>query len=401
MGCFCSAKHVWILVALLLVIWLAPAVPGAKEDLRINCFLLGSVLRGICPLPEYFSEDPLFTYESDPQQAGLSLEERKRLDRLYFPRNKQTLITKFDMYFVYDPRLDHFTPRQFMDLYEASVEEGMPSLWAFGPSYGYICQTILNDVLPISAYDGYYHKPWHVVFRRNLEPVFTPFIELGMERVPGEAYGRMQPRQGTVTWADMKPFDLPWMVSWRPGPKGGLSWVCADEFNVVWWALTLETRGMNPYAIDLMTNLVLYSLNRPLISDIQLRRNARARLSSFRSEVIGILSMLEFADKFGANTIPLSKRIAELESDVQDARDRYLEQDYANSISLTEAASQTLAKIGTDAVRLKDQALFWVFVSEWLTVTAASLFGGAVVWTLMIRRKMYRAVKVTRVKPSY
>jgi len=393
-------KGARLVVAIVIMVPMAPAL-APNEDVRINCFLLGSVLRGICPLPEYFSEDPLFTYESDPQQAGLTLIERKRLDRLYFPRTKQVLITKFDMYFVFDPRLEHFTSRQFMDLYEASVEEGMPSLWAFGPSYGDICLTILNDVLPISDYDGYYHKPWRVVFRTDLEPVFTPFIKLGMEKVPGEAYGWMQPCQGAVTWADMKPFDFPWMVSWRPGPNGGLSWVCADEFNMVWWALTLETRGTNPYAIDLMTNLVLYSLGRPLVSDIQLRHNARTRLSTFRAEELGILSMLEFADKFGANTLSLSKRITDLESDVKDALNRYFEQDYTGSINLVEAVSVALTEIGNDAVRLKDQALFWVYVSEWLTVTAASTFGGVMVWTLMVRRRMYRAVKVTRIRPGY
>jgi len=71
------------------------------------------------------------------------------------------------------------------------------------------------------------------------------------------------------------------------------------------------------------------------------------------------------------------------------------------SINLVETVSGTLTEIGNDAVRLKDQALFWVYVSEWLTVTAASMLGGVMIWTLMVRRRMYRAVEVTRIRPGY
>ena len=58
--------------------------------------------------------------------------------------------------------------------------------------------------------------------------------------------------------------------------------------------------------------------------------------------------------------------------------------------------SSKLKEITALAVQLKDQALFWVFISEWLAVTSAAIFAGILVWTLMIRRKAYRPVKVTR-----
>ncbi len=374
---------------------------GASEGVRINCFLLGSVLPGICPLPSYFTEDPLFTYESDPQQAGLPLEERKRLDRLYFPRTRQILVEKFDMVFVFDPRLDHFSARQFGDLDWAFREGGMPSLWAFGPSYTAIHASILDETLPISAYDGYFHRPWRVVFRTDREPVFTPFIALGMERVPGEAYGWMQPRQGAVVWADMVPYNYPWMVSWRPTPNGGLAWVCADEFNMYWWALMPETRGTNPYAIDLMTNLVLYSLGRPLIADIFMRREARHVISLYRTEKLTILSMLEFADKFGANILPLSNEITGMDSEYATAMESYLHQEYPTAIGIMNSISLRLTEIGGRAIRLKDEALFWVYVSEYAVVTAAAIMTGSMVWTIMVRRKVYKAVQVTRIRTQY
>lgn len=373
----------------------------AKQE-RISCLLIGSVIPGVCPLPNYFTEDPLFTYVSDPQQSGLPEEERLRLDRLYFPRTRKVLVDKFDMVFIYDPRLQHWEPRFFSDLNYAFREAGMPSLWSFGPSYPFIASTVFYETLPIYDYSGYFHSPWHIEIRDDREPVFLPFRELGMQRVVGYGYGRMLPRQGSTTWVDIQPQDLPWMVSWRPGGKeAGLSWVCADEFCIYWWALAPSVRGQNPFAIDMMTNLVLHSLDLPLITDVRARREARYLLSSLRAEESLVLSMIEWADKFGANTMPLSERVAELNLDMAKAKEHYLDQEYDSAITILDSTSSEMAAMTKDAVDLKNAALRWVFVSEWLVVTATFCLSGASVWSLMVRRKVYRPAAATRVSPTY
>lgn len=48
------------------------------------------------------------------------------------------------------------------------------------------------------------------------------------------------------------------------------------------------------------------------------------------------------------------------------------------------------------AVKVKNEALFWVYVVEWLSVSGVSRVSGVVVWTLMVRRRMYREVKTTK-----
>jgi len=40
--------------------------------------------------------------------------------------------------------------------------------------------------------------------------------------------------------------------------------------------------------------------------------------------------------------------------------------------------------------------MYWIFVTEWLVVSATGLICGFAVWTLMIKRRLYREVKVTR-----
>ena len=50
------------------------------------------------------------------------------------------------------------------------------------------------------------------------------------------------------------------------------------------------------------------------------------------------------------------------------------------------------------ALRAKQTALFWVYVIEWLVVTATLLVCATVLWALMVRRRLYREVSATRIK---
>ena len=49
-----------------------------------------------------------------------------------------------------------------------------------------------------------------------------------------------------------------------------------------------------------------------------------------------------------------------------------------------------------EAVKLKNQALFWVYVIEWLAITGTAMLTGFLTWSLMVRRKLYREVKTLR-----
>ncbi|MBU7004241.1 MAG: hypothetical protein HXS50_01645, partial [Theionarchaea archaeon] len=158
-----------------------------------------------------------------------------------------------------------------------------------------------------------------------------------------------------------------------------------------------ESRGKNPYGIDLVTNLILHSLDRPLIGDVLSRREARGRISSFMAEKLLVISMLEWADLFGANTMSLSQSLLDLDSSVSEAVGFYLEQDYDSVMGIMDRVRLTINEIGQRAVGLKDAALFWVFLLEWLAVTATSMITGVVLWTLMVRRRMYRNVGTTRI----
>ena len=124
-------------------------------------------------------------------------------------------------------------------------------------------------------------------------------------------------------------------------------------------------------------------------------------ISTFTGQKLLVLSMMEWADNFGANILPLADRLQEAEELVEVVVDLYLEQDYSEAIARMQSAQSMIGEITAEAVRLKDQALFWVYVIEWLAVTSASMVAAFTLWTLMVRRGLYRSVGTTRMRQSY
>jgi hypothetical protein len=367
-------------------------VPAESELSKISGFVIGYIRYD--PFKILFMQDPLFTYSLYPLPSDLDDSDKRKLDRVYYPRTRKILIENYDLMVFHDARIMHFTSRQIHDLDYAFREAGMTSMmnmrgsfmwdWVWEP-------TILYDVAPINYHDDNRYVAHQVVFRRERDPVFLPFLEFGIEKVIGNAVAEMRVKQGATIWSDAKPQNQPWLVSWKPGMNAGMQWVlnqCQD-----WWS-----EKNNPYVPDMATNMILYSMDRPLISDIHARRETRSLFASLQSQKSLILSMMEWADTFGANTLSLSERLTDLENEMKDTINDYLDQNYDAAISSLESVSPMVSEISRDAVRLKNEALFWVYTSEWLTVTSAGIVSGVTVWNLMIRRRMYRTIETTKLR---
>jgi uncharacterized membrane protein YgdD (TMEM256/DUF423 family) len=57
-----------------------------------------------------------------------------------------------------------------------------------------------------------------------------------------------------------------------------------------------------------------------------------------------------------------------------------------------------IRELEQQAVELKNQALIWVYAVEWLAVTGTALFCGFILWTIMVQRRLYKEVRVTKAK---
>ena len=196
--------------------------------------------------------------------------------------------------------------------------------------------------------------------------------------------------------------DPPWLVSWKPGGSNpGEQWVLAQLNHWPGTGGDWLSEENNPNALDIAANMIFYSLDMPLISDIMTRREARRLFTSLQSQKSVILSMMEWAETFGADIAPLSRRLMDLERDMDGAIDDYIDQDYPATIAFLQSVSPTVAKMANDAVRVKDRALFWIYVIEWAVATSTILISGMVIWKLMVRRRLYREVSGTRLTRVY
>jgi hypothetical protein len=381
-----------------LILTLGPSVAAGD---RISALVVGVVTPTYNPFSALFAEDPLFTYRAYPVCGVCSQDESRKLARMYYPRTRDELTSNYRVMAFCEARIEHFLTRQLHDLDYAFREAGMVGAASPGCSWDSAWMpTILYDLMPVSQYYDYVRlNPYRVVFVREREPVFTPFTELGMEKVTGKNYHYMTPRGGATIWAEMRPNRNPWLVSWRPGgSNAGMMWVFTGTFDAPWWGLVYGSAGDNPYAIDMLTNLLFYSLDMPLIQDIHGRREARTVLSTFQARKLLALHVMEWADKFGANILPLSQQVIVVEAEAEEAMEHYIEQDYAGTVTAMEAMSQTILKITEEAVRLKNETMAWIYASEWLVVSSTSLITGTVIWGLLVRRRMYRKAGSTRLR---
>jgi hypothetical protein len=386
-----------------LVILLFPPGVGSEDDGRIPALAMGAIDPTRNPFTACFIEDPQFTYSAyllgGAEFMRMTKEERRKLDRRYYPRTGRELVGSYDIIVFCAARFEHFTPGQFQDLHDAFTEEGIVGVASPGTSWDTVwVPTILSEVIPIWGSFNYApNRPYRVVFRREVEPVFHPFIELGMERVMGNNYHEMNPKRGSTIWADMSSSGLPWLISWRPGgSEAGMFWIFTGIFDVPWWGLASGSGGQNPYAIDLVTNLIFRSLDLPLVGNIHARRKARLELTGFQSQKLLVLSLMEWADSFGTNIIPLVEQLNEVEEEAEGAMDYYIDGDYGSAISLMESMREEIADITVLAVRMKNEAMYWIYISEWLAITSTSILSILGIWTLMVRRRLYRDVDWTR-----
>jgi hypothetical protein len=404
-GTICStslAKASLLILLLLFSFGPSTTVLAQGDERRISAFVMGQVVHApYVPFTVLFMQDPLFTYALYPLSTQLNEEEKSRLDKVYYPRTGKMLTEAYDVIIYRDARFDHFTPRQYHDLDYAFREEGLVSVTVHSLSWGIVQSSIIYDTTPISEYEYRMQGSWRVRLSRERDPIFIPFVDLGIEKVTGAEYGIMTPKPGATVWGELVPQGYPWLVSWKPGGgNAGMQWVFGDKFDSNWWGTVPAYRSSNLYGIDLATNLLLYSLDRPIIADILARKEARNVLQIFRSRELLVLSMLDWAERFGANGDPISRGLEDLEEEAEKAVDRYLDQEYVAAITFMNDLDPRIAEMSEQARRLKDQALFWVYIIEWMSVTGVSMAAGVTLWSLMVRRRMYRPVGQTRMRIS-
>jgi hypothetical protein len=78
--------------------------------------------------------------------------------------------------------------------------------------------------------------------------------------------------------------------------------------------------------------------------------------------------------------------------------EHYLDQEFIEAEKDVMESLERFSQVEDVARREKNNALFWVYVIEWLVTVSTFFIAGFVLWSLMVRRKLYRDVSVTKLR---
>jgi len=384
---------------------------GAAEPVRI--LAMGQVDPGYSPILGFMNSEPAFDGTLLICRSifvEYSEEQLRRFMRIYFPRSYGDLL-RYD-YFVFDqPMLIFFDDDQIRWMYRAMKEKGTGALAFTISQRTEMYVPWMNSVLP----EAFPHDQQRIVSKAeynivsydidvnddpSLPPVLKPFKELGIERI--RPYGRLRllfRKQGTTEWATARnlPFfgfpSCPLFVSWEYGENESRIWSTANQFHHPFWD---QSDGKERYALDVFSNIVLYGCRRDLPADILTVHRIRGLFSEYRARMGMLYSLLDFVERFGASTRRMQGRISELDSMEGEAESYYLNQEFESALARQGEVFDHFVTVEAEAVKVKENALLWVYTMEWLTVSGTAMLTGFVLWTIMVRRAFYRDVSVTR-----
>jgi len=379
-----------------LILLTSPQIQGKvdPESKKIRVVLFGE---GWSIVPLILMTDPKVTAIVIPAGDETHAAYMDRFMRIYMPRTYERWVGDLDIFMLSDLTPWGFTNEQLVWMRRSIEEQGMGMILSEMGWYGITGWTgnACEDWLKTPVYDAY---PCDMTLEAENED--CPYLDVvqegafldlpGIEQV-GFAYeqGLHVPRAGATTWA-----------VYRKGREAAIITRLYGQGMAVANSMGIE-RFNQPYYEwkyykDYFANHAYMAAGVPVPEDIELVHRVREQLESFRDQRALIIGMIDFIDKFNANTRPVEQMLADVTPMRKEAEDLYIEQRYDESSSVLLDAVKRFDEINAAAIRLRDQALLWIYVIEWTAVSATSLITAVLVWALMVRRKLYREVGTTR-----
>jgi len=352
--------------------------------------------------------------------AGWTYEELYRYVRLYFPRSYAKLL-EYEYMMLLNMEIIVLTPEQQKMLHDSiyldglggmqtrsvmSVSLALSTAWA----ESILSEAFPNDADAVVRVDYSWSGPMRVVINTHpqVEPILKPYIGLSGVEASFVGYGTNLaiPKPGAiVTSYSVGPYRygysgiypdprfespgwIPHTMYWTYGK--GVTWTHQDMIGGYW------DTAYNPFAPDMLVAELLFSTGRKLPEDVVLVHWLRRKFADFGSAQVYVISLAEFIERFGANAAPVMQDLKGVSEIVDEARGLYLALEYQASSEKMGEALERIGRLGEIAVRLKERALFWIYLVEWLVVSGAFMLAGVALWTLMVRRRLYREVSVTR-----
>lgn len=353
-----------------------------------------------------FIQEPKISWFPVPAHTWSMGKEAFRSLRLYLPRSKGTFYEKFDVVLIDGMEALHLRQDFQQWLVEGVRTKGLNFVMAddsasFGTSGSHTSWYVvpLGEILPVND-NPVRGSPYGDEHAFHIVPVFSDHEftrEIPWNEVWMSAANRPWPKAGSTTLTKMS--EEIWlnknkvqMVYWdyTPGDGRSVAWIHRWVGNPDFWRWK--------YNPDVVANVIYYTARVPIPEDLFLIHTIREDIGEFYYDRVFAISTMEFADKFGANIRPVEIKLELLEDQKAHAYRLFIDQDYEAAGLALGSALVELKEIVEDAIRAKDRALIWIFVIEWLVVTGTSMMAGVVLWTLMVKRKLYREVGETKLR---
>ncbi|MBU7004312.1 MAG: hypothetical protein HXS50_02000 [Theionarchaea archaeon] len=404
--------------ALLIAILIIFSVPCQCQKIRV--LLTGQVDVQTNPLIMWFGQESSVDATAVPTRSNdlVKTEDIKRFVRLYFPRTYQQ-VREFDFIILHSPEMFHLTREQDRWMHDA-IKEGAGAMAAPAglSDHGDIQHAWINSIVQRALPNDFSlvlasggrrgQTPFHIEVNRDFpEPVLTPFIPLGIEDFPGAGGNMIIGREGSriLAWQIGQALGrVPYMIAWDYGEGRGLT--LADSLHLTFWSDYISLRNpayettQNQYSLDILMNMVLYLTRRSLPEDVLAVHKMRTSFAELRIKMSLLISLSDFAQKFGADGDRLGEILSPLVEMGEQAEDRYLEQDFEESERILNSLFEDISRAETRILKIKETALLWVYTVEWLVVTSTLMLSSFGLWTLMVRRKLYRHVGTTQLERS-
>jgi len=391
-------------LAMLVVFFLCGAgdVVGEESGGVVNVLYIGDMIRP-SPYPILEAEpliDVRVAWPVGPDLTQGSLAFAKKALRQYIPRTYEEMEGS-DVVVIDNPDVSIFEPKYLFWFRDVVVEGGAGLLMvggnaAFGgrpnPSWG---PTPVQDVLPVWVVEMGWLEPGRFEVVRPDHP-FVSSLPLDRRWEWMEVLGgnEVVVKDGAGLLAEyihafggwVNPFWVAWDVGEGRSLAQTVDWTPAGGTLLMKW----------PYYEDYAVNLMLYLGKRPIPVELDLVHEIRGKYIEYRSTKAYLFSVMEFAEKMGANMLPVSEMIEEADEKRGESVGEYLGYEFQAALGLLESSIEDLRSASERAMELKDEAMVWIFVIEWLVVSATFSLGGFVLWTLMVSRRLYRDIGSTR-----
>ena len=394
-----------------LVLLCIPAVAGEDQPKvdpqtgMIRLLFIGDSMMEAGGVAPFIAQDPMIALTPIPFTA-LPFLDQDRLLRMYYPRHERDVYERYDVVIIAEANVIFFPARIQMWIKDGVVEHGVGFLMAGGPqSFGGYGPwgipgwegSIIEEVLPVTLLTDWTYDlsdRYHLV--PTVDNLNHPLIRnIPWEQVHFFCRNRVVKKPGSVVVgeSDFHPPGSPVLTYWEIGR--GLS----EAFVFDWGGNGPQEFHRWAYAPLVTSNLVYYPAGVAIPEDTTTFLRLRTQIIKYLSLRRFVLSVIDFAEKFGANLNRAEEALRHADEERRAVVAFYLSGDHAMSLASLEEALANLEEVSKLALRAKDEALFWVYVIEWFTVSGTAMLCGAVLWSLMVRRTLYREVDVTRLLP--